>query len=177
MESYVVRIYRRAKNNSENILGIVEQADSGANTTFKSFEELHGIFFPKETSLEAAKQKQIVEQRKFRRFLIKEGTLIFNATTDVGKIEDISMGGLSFSGPKILEDTILPQEICILCDRKKWFAEDIQCRKIIPHDFPFNMGFSDKSKSRMYSIEFGALTIGQHSQLQDIIENHTLDEV
>lgn len=176
MESYVVRIYRRVKNSSRNILGIVEKPDIGMNRTFRNFEELYGIFFPSETALKTKKQKQILEQRKFRRFAIKEGTLTFGSTTDVGEIEDLSMGGLSFNCSNVPEDSVMPLEVSILCGDRKIFVENIQCRKIISRNRSKSPALSEQQQKRTYSIEFADLTPSQNLQLKDIIQNHTLGE-
>ena len=101
MENYVVRIYRRSSDNPENITGVVEKLDKGESKSFNSKEEFDNIFWPSSLSNNTSKLKRTLEFRKYRRFLIKKGTLVFESTTDVGKIIDISMGGLSFTGPEI----------------------------------------------------------------------------
>lgn len=40
MDSYIVRIYRRAENNPQGLVGIIEKVGTGRNTAFKSAEEL-----------------------------------------------------------------------------------------------------------------------------------------
>lgn len=40
MDSYIVRIYRRAENDSQGLVGIIEKAGSGKNAPFKTIEEL-----------------------------------------------------------------------------------------------------------------------------------------
>lgn len=176
MENYIVRIYRREKNSPDHLLGIVEKTDSGDNQTFRSFEELYDIFFPEAMPAEPTGHKQIVEQRKYRRFYIKEGTLTFNATTDVGEITDISMGGLAFSSTNAPTDSAGPLEVCILCGDKELFVENIQCKRIIARHQSDNPALIEQSQKRNYSIEFADLTPAQHYRLKHIIQHHTLGE-
>lgn len=176
MESYIVRIYRRLNNDTDDLHGIVERPDNGENKTFKSVEELYAIFSPPEKITGENKLKQIIEQRKFRRFKIKEGTLTFNSTTDVGEITDISMGGLSFHSSNILEDYISSVDVGILCGEKKCCAHNIRCKNIISHDGQKSPAFSNQQKNRRFSVEFDELTAPQKSQLRHIIQNHTRDE-
>ena len=43
MKSYIVRIYRREKDNPENLLGTVETSESADKFTFKNRDELLSI--------------------------------------------------------------------------------------------------------------------------------------
>ena len=43
MDSYLIRIYRREKNNSESIVGIIEEIGSKEKHSFKNMSELGKI--------------------------------------------------------------------------------------------------------------------------------------
>ncbi len=170
-----MRIYRRTNNETDNLLGIVEKPDSGENKTFKSFEELYSIFSPFEKLDGQHRLKQIVEQRKFRRFKIKESTLTFNSSTDVGEITDIGMGGLSFNSSNTLADYLSSVEVGILCGEKKCCAQDVLCKNIISHDNLKGTSFEDQPKNRRFRVDFEDLTTTQKLQLRYIIQNYTLE--
>jgi len=176
MENYIVRIYRRSESDTDDLLGIVERTYNGENRAFKSFEELYSILSPSGRTTGEYKLKQIVEQRKYRRFKVKEATLTFNSTTDIGEISDISMGGLSFNSSSIPEDYISSVEISILCNNRKCCAQNILCRNIISHDNLSDPTFRGKSKSRRFSAVFDELNTSQKLKLRYIIQNHTLED-
>ena len=174
MENYVVRIYRRCSDNPENIAGVVEKLDKGENKAFNSKEEFDNIFWPPLLSDNTPKLKRTLEFRKYRRFLIKRGTLVFDSTTDVGKIIDISMGGLSFTCPDISIDPKEPLNAGIILDKNQYNTERIKCRfvKRSGHSSP------DRQDSiNRYSVKFEDPTPYQASQLRYIIQNCTFGEV
>jgi hypothetical protein len=130
MENYVVRIYRRSSDNPENITGVVEEPDKGENKAFNSKQEFYNIFWPTQLNNISTKLKRTLEFRKYRRFQIKKGTLVFDSTTDVGKIIDISMGGLSFSFPDMSIESKVPFNVGILFGNNKYQTEKIKCRLV-----------------------------------------------
>jgi len=40
MDSYLIRIYRRSKNDPEQVVGVVEEIDSGLNRSFQGMAQL-----------------------------------------------------------------------------------------------------------------------------------------
>ena len=46
MESYLIRIYRREKDNPERIVGIIEEIDTKEKHSFKNMSELGKIICP-----------------------------------------------------------------------------------------------------------------------------------
>lgn len=176
MENYVVRIYRRSSDNPESITGVVENPDKGENITFNSKEDFHNIFWPSLMNASATKLKKTLEFRKYRRFLIKEGTLVFDSTTDVGEIIDISMAGLAFNCPNIPIDSKKPLNIGILFNSKQLCTKKIKCR-LIGNDYKLNnQDTTSQFHKRRMSVEFMDLTHRQTAQLRYIIQNHTLGE-
>ena len=58
MDSYVVRIYRRVKDNPRMLIGIVQQVGDEAKNAFSNFDELWSILSPvKENARKLKKSK------------------------------------------------------------------------------------------------------------------------
>ena len=176
MENYVVRIYRRSSDNPENITGVVEKPDKGENKAFNSKEEFDNIFWPSLLSNNPPKLKRTLEFRKYRRFLIKEGTLMFDSTTDVGKIIDISMGGLSFSCPDISIDPQEPLNIGILFGNKRYNTGKIKCILVKRYGSSSSVDPGRQDYINRYSVTFDNLTPKQTWQVRYIIQDYTLGD-
>ena len=178
MENFIVRIYRRQTDDPDCITGVVEKPGLSENKRFSSIEELIEIIAPHNSSASGNMRKQVIEHRKYRRFGLKDGTIIFNSSTDVGEIVDISMGGLSFICPDMSEESSASFEIGILCGEDEYCTDKIICRKLMCHgtagDYPFS---SSQEKRKRYSVEFGDLTPKQRLQLEHIIQSYAYSEV
>jgi hypothetical protein len=170
MENYIVRIYRRANSSPDCITGIVEKPESGENILFRSNEEFINIFIASESTARPNNRQQVIEKRKYRRFNVTDSTLIFDATTDVGEIIDVSMGGLSFSCPNIPEDQNQLFKIGILCEGAKNFCTGkINCKNLkLSHS-----GLSSNGPRKRFSIEFDSLNAKQESQVEHILQNYS----
>jgi hypothetical protein len=178
MENFIVRIYRRQTDDPDCVTGVVEKPGHNESMRFSSIEELIELIAPQKSRTGDSERKQVIEQRKYRRFGVKDGTLIFDSSTDVGEIIDISMGGLSFACPDIPEESSEPFEVGILCGEDEYCTDKISCRKLMCHgtagDYPFN---SSHGKRKRYSVEFGDLTPKQRLQLEHIIQSYAYSEV
>jgi hypothetical protein len=177
MENYVVRIYRRSNDNPENITGVVEKPDKGENKAFNSKEEFNNIFWPTLHSNNSTKLKRTLEFRKYRRFIINKGTLIFDSTTDIGRIIDISMGGLAFTCPNIPVDPKELFRVGIIFGNNQYNTEKIQCRLIRRDTRSTIIDAAGKDSINSYSLKFENLTPYQTSQIRYIIQNFTLGNV
>jgi len=175
MENYIVRIYRRANSNPESVAGIVEKPDSGENIPFHNNEEFINIFFTPEPVASGDHKPQIIEQRKYRRFKVKNSTLVFDDTTDVGEIVDISLGGLSFFCSDMPDDLKGQFKVDILCEGVEDFcAGRINCKKLIAGYTGVN---GNRAKKR-FSVEFDdAMEPDQKIQLENIIKKYAVGEV
>ena len=177
MENYVVRIYRRSPDNPESITGVVENPDKEEIKTFNNKKEFYKIFCLSSTTSESTKLKKTLEFRKFRRFLIKEGTLVFDTITDIGEIIDISMGGLAFiASPNLSIDPQQTLNIGILLGDKKIHANKIKCRITKNNNRLHNLDTTSLYDNRRISVEFIDLTHKQTAQLRNTIQNYTLGE-
>jgi hypothetical protein len=177
MENFIVRVYRRESDDPNQITGVVEKPDSSESKRFSSIEDLIAILVPHASNAKTKQRKQMVEQRKYRRFSVREGTLIFNTSTDVGEIIDISMGGLSFTSPEMPEETAEPFDVGILFGEDEYFTGKVQCKKLMCHGTPENSLFSSQEKGERYSVEFGELTPNQRLYLEHIIQSYTQCEI
>lgn len=177
MENFIVRIYRRESDDPNRITGVVEKPDSSERKRFSNIEDLVSILVPHAINTKTKRRKQVVEQRKYRRFSVREGTLIFNSSTDVGEIIDISMGGLSFTCPEMSEEAPSSFDIGILFGEDEYYTGKIQCKKLISHSVPSDSLFGIQEKGKRYSVEFGDLTPEQRLHLEHIIQSYTQCEI
>jgi hypothetical protein len=177
MENFIVRIYRRENADPNRVTGVVEDPDSSESKRFSNIEDLISILVPQAINTKNKKKKQVVEHRKHRRFSVREGTLIFNSSTDVGEIIDISMGGLSFACPEMSEEAATSFDIGILFGEDEYYTGKIQCKRLISHNVSNDSFFSIQEKGKRYSVEFGDLTPKQRLHLDHVIQNYTLCEV
>jgi hypothetical protein len=177
MENFIVRIYRRESDDPNHITGVIEKPDSSESKRFSSVEDLIAILVPHAGKAKTRQRKQMVEQRKHRRFSVREGTLIFNNSTDVGEIIDISMGGLSFKAPEMTEETTSPFDVGILFGEDEYFTGKVQCKKLMCHGASEDSLFSSTEKGERYSVEFGELTPQQRLYLEHIIQSYTQYEI
>jgi len=58
MESYLIRIYRREKDNHENIVGTIEEIGTKEKHSFKNLSELGKIICPATKKSPSKKQTQ-----------------------------------------------------------------------------------------------------------------------
>ena len=64
MESYLIRIYRREKNNPESIVGIIEEIGTKEKHSFKNLSELSKIICPAIKKNRGKKQTQSSKKAK-----------------------------------------------------------------------------------------------------------------
>jgi hypothetical protein len=124
--------------------------------------------------------KQIVEQRKHKRFKVLEGAFAalrspWPHSTRLGQIIDISMGGLAFGYIDIGGETGGPSELDIVLSVKNFYlykvpfkeVSDFQMNKEVPFTF---------FVTRRCSVQFGELTQDQKHQIAYFVENYTTEE-
>jgi len=61
MDSYLVRIYRRSKDDPEQVVGVVEEIDSGLNRSFQGMAQL-----AKMLTLEKFPKKEHVNKKRIK---------------------------------------------------------------------------------------------------------------
>lgn len=118
--------------------------------------------------------KQVIERRKHKRFHVEDGTfaVLGSRYGKIGRVIDMSMGGLAFTYIAGEEQDDKSRQLSIL------LAEDsFHLTKI-----PFKTVWDTEAKEVPFStlalrrrgVEFGDLTEHQISQMQYFVEKHTV---
>jgi hypothetical protein len=173
MENYIVRIYRRTPNESENIVGVIEKPDNGENKEFRNSEELFNILVRRQTVVRPDSLKQTVERRKFRRFSLKESSLLFDSTTGLGEVIDLSMGGLAFSCLEMPENFDKSFRAGTLYGEDGYQTDTIRYRNVFD-DHASEATALVQTERRRCRVEFDDLNPNQSMQLEYIIRNYTV---
>ncbi|MGQ9648293.1 MAG: PilZ domain-containing protein [Thermodesulfobacteriota bacterium] len=122
------------------------------------------------------------DKRKDERFLVGEEVIVAlrNRSSRVGRVKDISMGGLSFEHiyDEDLEGDASRREVSLWVD--DYSMPDIPCRVV--YDIPISESpeydyLSVHFKSRRCGIQFDLLTKGQKDQLDFFIKTRTKGKV
>jgi hypothetical protein len=117
------------------------------------------------------------DRRKHRRLRVQDGAFVILSPSDagVGRLIDISIGGLSFDYVTTQEPSGEPTELEIFVTDSAFRLYKIPCKTItdfktfeIPHT---------RSHRRRSGVQFGVLTESQKSQIEYFIQNYTTEEV
>jgi hypothetical protein len=118
------------------------------------------------------------DKRKDERFLVGEEVIVAlrNRSSRVGRVKDISMGGLSFEHiyDEDLEQDPSKSDVSVWVDN--YSMADIPCRVIydIPISEPPEYDFlSVHFRTRRCGVQFGKLTENQETQLNFLLKTHT----
>jgi hypothetical protein len=122
------------------------------------------------------------DRRKHKRFQVKNGAFAVlsaiswpHSTQKVGRITDISMGGLAFGYIASEEPSNISVELSIFLADKRFDLRNI----------PFETIWDVETKEDSFSsitvkrtgVQFGGLTSKEISQLEYFIQNHTMTEL
>ena len=115
----------------------------------------------------------VIEKRKYVRFLAQADTYaaIGSSFTKIGKLRNISMGGLAFdcySDTSDKEDAHNRDSTVIIFTEDKLFTEKIPCRMI--YNFPKD---SSNSLVKQYGLKFMTISENQSKRLDYFINNYT----
>ena len=117
-----------------------------------------------------------VERRKHKRFPIKENAfavLRFNsASTKIGRIIDISMGGMAIEYENSDEWADTPQELGILFGDDDFYLDKIQFETVFDKSISFSF-----TETRRRGIKFGQLSPVQDSQIKSFINTIAVEGV
>lgn len=119
------------------------------------------------------------EKRKHIRLLAKEGAYAALGThfNKVGKLKDISLGGLAFSYIDNTEDCIHDlSKVAIFVSENEFYLPDLTCRLI--YDFPLHSTnniqyFKIRFRIIMCGVKFTAITEYQLDKLKFFINQYT----
>jgi len=123
----------------------------------------------------------VIEKRKYVRFLSQPETYaaIGPSFTKIGKLRNISMGGLAFdcySDTSDEEDALNCDSTVIIFTEDELFTEKIFCRLI--HNFPKSSSnqaalFSSSSAAKQYGLKFMTIPEDQRKRLEYFINTYT----
>ncbi|MGO9415529.1 MAG: PilZ domain-containing protein [Syntrophobacteraceae bacterium] len=124
-------------------------------------------------------EKRVDEKRKFTRFKGKEGASAAlirpNNLMNVGQIQDISIGGLSFQYASTNEDNKGRSEIEIFSSNDRSIHLDkVQCR--IVYDRKVAVASSEQITTRCCGVEFENPSVKYSSMLQEFIDHFAFHE-
>jgi hypothetical protein len=126
--------------------------------------------------------KMETDKRKDKRFLVGEEVIVAlrNKSSRVGRVKDISMGGLSFEHiyDEDLEENSSKRDVSLWVDN--YSMADIPCRVVydIPISEPAEYDYlSVHFKTRRCGVQFGKLTGNQETQLDFFLKTHTKGKV
>jgi len=118
------------------------------------------------------------DKRKDKRFLVGEEVIVAlrNKSSRVGRVKDISVGGLSFEHiyDEDLEGESSKRDVSLWVDNYR--MADIPCRVVydIPISEPPEYDYlSVHFKTRRCGVQFGELTENQETQLDFFLKTHT----
>jgi len=124
-------------------------------------------------------EERVDEKRKFTRFKGKEGAFAAfigpNDLMNVGQIQDISIGGLSFNYASTNEDNKERSEIKIFgSNGRSIHLDKVQCR--IVYDRKVAEGSLEQIITRCCGVEFENPSVKRSSMLQEFINHFAFDE-
>lgn len=93
--------------------------------------------------------------------------------TGVGRIIDVSMGGLMFEYASIKGPSIEPTELDIFIPGGEFRLGGLPCKSI--WDRPSPEVFNTPLHKRRCGVQFGELTQSQRTQLKHFIQNHVAE--
>jgi hypothetical protein len=118
------------------------------------------------------------DKRKDKRLSVGEEVIVAlrNSSSRVGRVKDISMGGLSFEHiyDEELEEDPSKRDVSLWTDNHS--VADIPCRVVydIPISEPPEYDFlSVHFRTRRCGVQFGKLTENQETQLNFLLKTHT----
>jgi hypothetical protein len=119
------------------------------------------------------------ERRKTVRFLPQAETYVVLRPdfTKLGKLIDISRGGLSFKyiGPK--EESRGPTELDLFTGNNGFYLSRLPCKVVYDTSLLKKQTSTPRLEPRRCALEFGEATEGQAAQLELYLANHVAGEV
>ena len=121
------------------------------------------------------------EKRKTARFILKEGAFaaLGNGLTKVGKVKDISQGGLSFEYLYDSETDSDAKLVDIWMLGAKYALRDVPCKKVYDirsaSDYE-NYPFASTIMNRC-GLQFGTLSTDQSAKLSSFIREQTISSM
>jgi hypothetical protein len=124
-----------------------------------------------------ADRKNESEQRKQKRFRVKDDASVILRSPDagMGRLIDISMGGLTFEYVTNQAPPIEATSVDIVLTDNAFTLDNIPCRKI--WSLTLYQTRQTSLHAIQYGVKFGELTPQQENLLKYLIDNHTVEEL
>lgn len=121
----------------------------------------------------SSKLKNITDRRKHRRYILqKDAFAIINPLfADPCRINDISMGGLSFFSEQPAEGSNRTHEILLDIHNTDFTLDRVPCSLISNWD---SQQISQQEQTKRFSLEFSELNNKQNTMLAFLLFNHTV---
>lgn len=116
----------------------------------------------------------MIERRKYKRYRIGEGVFVFSSSHP-GRVNDISLGGVSFSHVYCAEDIDKDDTISILDSANDFYLRDVSCKPVCSfiENSLFPLSFMHTNKR---SVQF-SLSSSQKDQLEKYLQQHAIGVV
>ena len=130
-----------------------------------------------------------IDKRKYVRFLAQKDAFAALGFRTVGKVKDISMGGLAFGYIDIPEnsdqvsshrDAFEPLPVTIFLSKNDFHLSDVPCKIIYDINAPVSdssQKFITSLKHRLCGVKFGTLSEDIMAKLELFLKNHTTGQV
>ncbi len=127
-----------------------------------------------------------IDKRKYNRFLAQDDAFAALGFRTVGKVKDISMGGLAFEYLDLSEssdqvsshrDTFEPLPLTIFLSKNDFHLSDVPCKTIYDINAPGSdsgQEFIASLKHRLCGVKFGTLSEDIMAKLELFLKNHTI---
>ncbi|MCJ7616040.1 MAG: hypothetical protein MUO43_05835 [Desulfobacterales bacterium] len=129
-----------------------------------------------------------IDKRKYNRFLAQDDAFAALGFSAVGKVKDISMGGLAFGYIDFSEnsdqisshrDAFEPLRLSILLSKNNFYLSDVPCKII----YDINALVSDSSQNfitslnhRFCGVKFGTLSEDITAKLELFLNKHATEQ-
>lgn len=127
-----------------------------------------------------------IDKRKYNRFLTQKDAFAALGFSTVGKVKDISMGGLAFEYLNISEnsdqlsshgDAFEPLQLTVFLSKNDFHLPNVLCKIIYDINAPVSdssQKFITSLKSRLCGVKFGTLSEDIMAGLEFFLKNHTI---
>jgi hypothetical protein len=130
-----------------------------------------------------------IDKRKYNRFLAQKDAFAALGFSTVGKVKDISMGGLAFGYIDTYEnsdqvsshrDAFEPLQLTILLSKNNFHLPNVPCKIIYDTNAPVldsSQKFITSLKHRLCGVKFETLSEDIMSKLEFFLKNHTTERL
>jgi hypothetical protein len=121
--------------------------------------------------------KRPVEQRRYKRFQVRDGAFVLLGpdSTKLGRIIDISAGGLAFSHMARARPSNDLRELDVFLIDADFYLSDVPFSTV--SDFRTYENPFSSITMRRWGVQFGELNSNQRAELEYFIQNYTVGDM